>query len=243
MSAIIGRHLSFCAYPYRLAAMETSQSLSIESFSYSWLVNIKPSFDSLLDDSLRTSIDASDEASFIEMDPKLPASKRFFIGSQDFHFDFPISQSPLTPVHADELISNGFLIPLFVKSLKMEAFDTSDSIPTTPISSHIQNNVRSASKLRCLSLRRCHRLSKRIFQKYLEFIMTLCRKLQSRRRSGSRTEAADTRMQKLNKWIIDSPATSPRTSATYSVGNWRGSCDSESSINEAILHCKRSIGK
>ncbi|GFZ06414.1 membrane-associated kinase regulator [Actinidia rufa] len=199
--------------------METSQSLSIESFSYSWLVNIKPSFDSLLEDSLGTSIDASDEASFIEMDPKLPASKRFFIGSQDFNFDFPISQSPLNPVHADELISNGFLIPLFVKSLKMEAFDTSDSIPTTPISSHIQNNVRSASKLSLLVIKKV------------------------RRRSGSRTEAADTRMQELNKWIIDSPATSPRTSATYSVGNWRGSCDSESSINEAVLHCKRSIGK
>ncbi|XP_057508391.1 probable membrane-associated kinase regulator 6 [Actinidia eriantha] len=217
-------------------AMETSQSLSIESFSYSWLVNLKPSFETL-DGSRRASLDASDEASFIEMDPKLPASKRFFRGSQDFNFDFPVSQSPLTLVHADELISNGFLVPLFVKPLKMEASDASDSNRTTPISSHAQKN---ACRNRCSSLRRCRRLSKQIFQKYLDFLRPLCQKLRGQR-SGSRHEA-DSRIQEVNKWMY-SPATSPRTSVTYSVDNWRRSCDSDSSIYEAVLHCKKSIGK
>ncbi|GMP70397.1 hypothetical protein CsSME_00029267 [Camellia sinensis var. sinensis] len=125
--------------------METSQPLSIESFSYSWLVNLKPSFE-ILDDTLCASIDASDEASFIEMDPKLPPSRRFFRGSHDFNFAFPISQqSPLTLVHADELISDGFLMPLFVKPLKIEPCDSSDSTPTTPISSHASKNVHSDS--------------------------------------------------------------------------------------------------
>jgi hypothetical protein len=217
--------------------METFQTLSIESFSYSWLVNINPSFDSLAE-SFRASIDASDEASFIEMDPKLPASKRFFIGSQEFNFDFPLSESPLTLVHADELISDGFLVPLFVKSSKnMEVYDddTPDSTPTTPISSNVQKN----GKIRRLSLRRCRILSKRILDKYLELIRPLCQKLR-RRRFASRIEAADdSRMQE----VAYSPATSPRTSSGYSVRNWSMSCDSESSIHEAVLHCKRSIGK
>ena len=109
--------------------METSHPLSIESFSYSWLVNLKPSLESL-DGSLRTSLDASDEtSSFIEMDPRMTPSKRFFRNSQDFKFDFPISQSPRTLVDADELFSNGYLMPLFVESLKMEAFEASDVIP------------------------------------------------------------------------------------------------------------------
>ncbi|KAJ0475919.1 putative membrane-associated kinase regulator 6 [Helianthus annuus] len=89
--------------------METSESLSIESFSYSWLVNRKPSFESPKG-SFRDSLDAFDESNFIEMDPKLSASKRFLVFHQDFNFDLPTLQ-PL--VHADELISNGILVPLF----------------------------------------------------------------------------------------------------------------------------------
>ncbi|GFY81872.1 hypothetical protein Acr_02g0001120 [Actinidia rufa] len=149
---------------------------------------------------------------------------------------FPVSQSPLTLVHADELISNGFLVPLFVKPLKMEASDASDSDRTTPISSHAQKNARTN---RCSSLRRCRRLSKQIFQKYLDFLRPLCVKNYEAKRSGSRHEA-DSRIQEVNKWIY-SPATSPRTSVTYSVDNWRRSCDSDSSIYEAVLHCKKSI--
>uniref|UniRef100_A0A5B6YRI7 Membrane-associated kinase regulator 6 n=1 Tax=Davidia involucrata TaxID=16924 RepID=A0A5B6YRI7_DAVIN len=220
--------------------METSQPLSIESFSYSWLVNLKPSLESL-DESLRASLDASDEASFIEMDPKLPPSKRFFRVSQDFNFDFPISQSPLTLVHADELISNGFLMPLFVKPLKTETYDAADSIPTTPVSSHAQMNMHSASKLRCSSLRRCRRLSRQLLQKYLDFLRPLCQKLRGQR-SDSTAGTVNTRMQEVKNWMY-SPATSPRTSLAYSADNWRMSCDSESSIYDAVLHCKKSIGK
>ncbi|KAH9677494.1 putative membrane-associated kinase regulator 6 [Citrus sinensis] len=164
--------------------METSHSqpLSIESFSYSWLVNLKPSLESL-DSSLRASLDACDEASFIEMDPRLPPSKRFIRNSQDFKFDFPVSQSPLALVHADELFSNGYVMPLFVDQMKMEAFDAPDSALPLPSSLH-----------------------------------------------GSK--------------LVVQGKTSPRTSVAYSVDdNWRKSCDSDSSIYEAVLHCKRSIGK
>ncbi|KAK9045169.1 hypothetical protein V6N11_059058 [Hibiscus sabdariffa] len=117
--------------------MEASEPLSIESFSYSWLVNLKPCLDGV-DDSLRASLDACDEASFIEMDPTMPPSKRFFRHSQDFMFDFPISQAPLPLVHADELFSDGYVMPLFVNPLKMEAYQLSDSASTMPIATSSQ---------------------------------------------------------------------------------------------------------
>ncbi|CAL0302965.1 unnamed protein product [Lupinus luteus] len=194
--------------------METSQTLSIESFSYSGLVNLKPSLESL-DSSHRTSLDASDEASFIEMDPRMPPSKRFFrTYSHDFKFDFPISQSPPTHVDADKLFSNGHLMPLFVETLKMESYEALNVNPSIASFSHAPKNV---APTRCTSLKRCRTLSRRIFLKYLNFLRPLCRKLR-----GHKSEST------------------PRISIAYSEDAWRNSCDSESSINEAVLHCKRS---
>ncbi|XP_057995125.1 probable membrane-associated kinase regulator 6 isoform X1 [Hevea brasiliensis] len=224
----------------RLPSMETSQPLSIESFSYRWLVNLKPSLESL-DNSLRASLDASDEASFIEMDPKMPPSKRFFRNSQDFKFDFPISQSPLTVVHADELFCNGYLKPLFVDPLKVDTYEVSDSNSAIPSSSHTPKAVVSVRKTRSSSLRRCRTLSKQIFQKYFEFLRPLYRRIRGHR-SSSRAESMDTNVQVVKSWLY-SAETSPRISVAYSVDDWRRSCDSESSIYEAVLHCKRSIGK
>nr|GMD02281.1 Membrane-associated kinase regulator 6 [Ipomoea batatas] len=212
--------------------METSQSLSIDSFSYSWLVNLKPSFESL-ESSFRASL-SDEEASFIEMDPKLSPSKRFFSVPQDFNFDLPISDSPFAIVHADELISNGFLVPLFFKPRRsMEACDaSSDSMPTTPSTSVAQNEMVQSSSP---PLRSCRRLSRQFFQKYLDFLRPICQKLQ-RCRLRPRHRTVNSRMK---NWADFSSATSPRTS---SVDNWRRSFDSESSIHEAVLHCKRTIG-
>lgn len=225
---------------YQTASMETTlQSPSIESFSYSWLANLKPAS---FEDSLIASIDASDhdEASFIEMDPRLPPSKRFIRVSSDFGFDFPVSDSPLGLVHADELISNGFLVPLFVKDMKMDRFDVEDYyMPTASTSSSTHKTVRSSSRVRCASLRRCQRLSKRLFQKYLKFLL---RPLFYKRRQGHQFESSNMTMSTNRNWEF-SAATSPRTSVAYSADdNWRRSCDSESSIYEAVLHCKRTQG-
>ncbi|XP_061348322.1 probable membrane-associated kinase regulator 6 [Gastrolobium bilobum] len=221
--------------------METSHPLSIESFSYSWLVNLKPSLESL-DSSLSTSLDAYDEASFIEMDPRLPPSKRFFKNSQDFKFDFPISQSPLSLVDADELFSNGYLMPLFVESLKMDAYEASDAAnPNLPSSSHVPKSVFPNGPSRCPSLKRCRTLSRRIFQKYLNFLRPLCRRLRGHK-SGSDPETVFRRTKSVKNRGYYSE-TSPRISVAYSADDWRKSCDSESSIYEAVLHCKRSIEK
>ncbi|XP_027367046.1 probable membrane-associated kinase regulator 6 [Abrus precatorius] len=216
--------------------MESSQPLSIESFSYSWLVNLRPSLESL-DSSLRTSLDASDEASFIEMDPRMPPSKRFFKNSQDSKFDFPISQSPLTLVHADELFSNGYLMPLFVESLNMEEHESSDSNTSLVSSSHAQKSTVPTGHSSCLSLKRCRKLSRRIFQKYLYFLRPLCEKLRGHK-SNTETVAKRAEAVKNRKYYSE---TSPRISVAFSADDWRKSCDSESSIYEAVLHCKRSI--
>ncbi|KAK4734637.1 hypothetical protein R3W88_008898 [Solanum pinnatisectum] len=222
--------------------METSQSLSIESFSYSWLVDLGDSFRASMDDS------GDDyETAFIEMDPALPPSKRFFnVNPQDLNFDFPTSESPLTLVHADELISNGFLMPLFIKKpMKMESdYDVieSDSIANSPASSAEQqqdeSRLSSCRRVnRCVSLRRCRSLSRRILLKYIDFLRPFCQKI--RRCSGIGRCRSSSGKEVMKKWEYCSAATSPRTSVAYSVDNWRRSCDSESSIYEAVLHCKR----
>ncbi|GMJ06487.1 MEMBRANE-ASSOCIATED KINASE REGULATOR 6 [Hibiscus trionum] len=217
--------------------METSQPLSIESFSYSWLVNLKPSLDGL-DGSLRASID--DEASFIEMDPRMPPSKRFFRNSHDFKFDFPIAQTPLTLVHADELFSDGRVMPFFVNDSKIETYRVSDLNSTLPTATTCASDLDVPQSK--TNRHRCRRLSKRIFSKYLNFLRPLYRSVLRRNKSNVRAESVDARGQVRKNWLY-STATSPRISVAYSADEWRKSCDSESSIYEAVLHCKKSIGK
>ncbi|KAF8412175.1 hypothetical protein HHK36_000134 [Tetracentron sinense] len=214
-------------------AMETSPPLSIESFSYSWLTNIKPSFESL-DESLRASLDASHEAAFIEMDPRMTPSKRFLGDAHDFNFDCPISES-LTLVHADELFSNGLLMPLFDDPSNAKACNTTDYIPTTlPISLESSATVLLSDQIHYPFLKRCRRSSKRIFQKYLSFLRPLYRKVRGSR-LGSRAETIDTQL--VKSWG-NSQQSSPGTRTRYSTGDWY---DFESSIYEAVLHCKKSI--
>lgn len=219
--------------------METSQTLSIESFSYSWLANLKPSLESP-GHSFRASLDIYDEALFIEIDPNLSSSNRFIRVSQEFNF--PISQAPATLVHADEMISNGLLMPFFVKQLKKDAYDHhgSDSTKTLPCPSFSPEKLSSGNRIRCSSLRKCRKLTKKIFQKYVDFLRPLCQRVRGRR-SGCRVGTFTSRMHGERNWDC-SASTSPRVSVAYSADNWRMSCDSESSIHEAVLHCKRTVG-
>ncbi|XP_004515108.1 probable membrane-associated kinase regulator 6 [Cicer arietinum] len=225
--------------------METSHPLSIESFSYSWLVNIKPS--SSLDNSHRTSFDTYDATnSFIEMDPTMPPSKRFFTNSQDFKFDFPTSSQspPLTLVHADQIFSNGYLMPFFVESsFNMEPYDSSSksnsNLPSSSLS-HVPKNVVPIGNSKCPSLKRCRTLSRRIFLKYLNFLKPLCRRLRSQN-SGSKHENVVKRTQSVKNSRGHYCQSSPRISVAYSADDSRVSCDSDISIYEAVLHCKRSI--
>lgn len=219
--------------------MEATHPLSIESFSYSWLLNLKSSLDQTLEtSSFRIYVDASDElaSSFIEMDPRMPPSRRFFVTSQDFNFDFPTSQqsSLNTLVHADQLFSNGYLMPLFDESLKnIETYDKD--------SSHVPKKVVSLENCRTPSLKRCRTLSRRMFQKYLKFLKPFCRRLRGQKPGSSKHENGMKRTQGKN-YRGNYCESSPRISVACSTDYSRMSCDSDSSIYEAVLHCKRSIG-
>nr|XP_043632044.1 probable membrane-associated kinase regulator 6 [Erigeron canadensis] len=204
--------------------MEASQPLSVESFSYSWLLNQNLSLDSP-NCSFRVSFDAADGASFIEMDPNLTPSKRFLV-HHEFNFDIPTSQSPTTAVHADKLISNGILVPV------ISCGPSSDSIRVSP-SSSTQEEGRFR-KSRSLSLRKCNKLPKRIIQKYMDLV----RPLWCRIRRGT---SDSSRVQGVENWECSS-ISGPRPSEACKVDNRRTSCDSESSIHEAVVHCKKTIG-
>ncbi|TXG62958.1 hypothetical protein EZV62_009952 [Acer yangbiense] len=120
--------------------METSQSLAVESFSYSWLSNVKPSFDSL-DESPRASLDSLHEATSADLDYKTVKSQRLQGESQDFNFDIPISPSPAPFLHADELFSDGLIKPVYVDPSKIETSHTSDPVTVSPVSSFSSRNI------------------------------------------------------------------------------------------------------
>ncbi|KZV33467.1 putative membrane-associated kinase regulator 6-like [Dorcoceras hygrometricum] len=211
----------------------TLQCPSIESFSYSWLANLNP--ESYLASNDDEASYYHDEAPFIEMDPRLPPSKRFIRVSSDLGFDFPVSESPLSLVHADEVISNGTLVPILIKDSKRDRLGSEEChVTTTTVPLSTQKTLHSSSRVVRVSLRRCRRLSQRWFHKYLKFLF---RPFFCKRRVISE-------FGHMNKKWGFSAATSPRSSSvTYSADdNWRRSCDSESSIYEAVLHCKRTHG-
>ncbi|KAF6162127.1 hypothetical protein GIB67_008256 [Kingdonia uniflora] len=191
--------------------MEARQSLSIESFSYSWLLN------------------TSDDHPYIEMDPKLTASKRFlrnYTSSQDFNFDLPIfhQQSPL--VHADELFSNGLLVPLFLSQSKINPFDVSESVSTSPVSSEsLTTAILPIHRVRCPFMKRCRKLSTRLLRKYLCFLIPLYQKIYSKNMSTIRPESG-----------VAKPDGDQQIMA-FSQANW---CHMDNSIHEAILHCRKS---
>ncbi|KAI3425425.1 uncharacterized protein J3R85_010356 [Psidium guajava] len=224
--------------------MESSDPLSVESFSYRWLVNSKPAHENF-DGSARTSLDASDEAYFIEMDPRMPPSRRFSrnrgnSASQDFRFDFPgVSPSSPALVHADELFSDGYVLPLFLDPSRMKAYEMSNSTPPRPGSLKLVMSSKSCSPP---SKIRCGKLSKRMFQKYMDFLRPLYRIFRAGR-SSFRAEFGDARASGMRNWVYPEEASSPRISKAYSANDGRKSFDSESSIYEAVLHCKRSFGK
>ncbi|XP_017239269.1 probable membrane-associated kinase regulator 6 [Daucus carota subsp. sativus] len=122
------------------------------------------------------------------MDPQLSSSKRLFKVSQDF--DFPISEAPMGLVHADELILNGLIVPVFVNQVKADAYDASDDpAPSCASASSSSKKLHSVSdsgnRTRSSSLKKCRKLSKQIFLKYLDFLKPLCQRVRERR-FGSR---------------------------------------------------------
>ncbi|XP_060203281.1 probable membrane-associated kinase regulator 6 [Lycium barbarum] len=218
------------------------QYLASESFSYSWLLNEKPS--SL--DGLTKSL--NEDQIF------LAYSKRYLeLESQNFNFDIsPFSDSSFTLVHADEIFSDGHIMPLYKETVCN--FDTCpiSSTPLTPFSPFSTRNREVDF------IKKQRKTFSRILFKKFKFLWLFCKSLCSSRkcakvddlerkvleidwaenankkRNGSRNKS----IQKVKSWR-NSPEASPIRSPSHSI---EVSLDRENTISEAILHCKRSFG-
>ncbi|CAI9768870.1 unnamed protein product [Fraxinus pennsylvanica] len=249
--------------------MENSNPLATESFSYSWLAHKNPSTDFFLN-SLKTSSGNS-----IEVGSK----------EQNFKFDFPVSASPFSLAHADEIFSDGRIMPIYFERSKPEAFSTSTSAPGMPISSY---SMRSRCEqlpegslekkfpgqprsIRYFFLGKWRKSSKGVLQKCFGFVWPFYKTLACSRKN-IRVDDLERKVCEVQSWN-NSLQASPRPSTAYSAVDWADkndvyyglkknksrksspresprisssySCndcaDIESSINEAILYCKRSI--
>ncbi|KFK26890.1 hypothetical protein AALP_AA8G306900 [Arabis alpina] len=217
----------------------------IDSFSYSWLVNF-PSLEASIDDHYQTYEDSS--SSFIEMDPRLPPSRRFFINKaheSSFKFDNLVSFSDEdhSLVHADELFRDGYVVPYRSKATSAEATEEDEQSEPMKIETHGLKSKSSSSS----SCRKLRRVSKWVLLKYLDFFTPLCRRLRRCSSAGSPGSIGmDTRIRvttsSRSRVYSDETTLSPRISVADDY-YWRRSCDSESSIYEAVLHCKKSFEK
>ncbi|XP_021683433.2 probable membrane-associated kinase regulator 6 [Hevea brasiliensis] len=214
--------------------MECSQPLAVESFSHSWLTSVSSPLNGL-EELLRASLDSSHEAIFEELEYKVPKPKRSLEEVQNFNFDVPSSQFPDALVHADQLFAEGLIKPVFISQSKI---DTSSSLVLVPKmhSSVVSSAVVPTVDIQCCIFKRWRKSSQRILQKCVGHLRLLCRKLPGSIRT-TRVDDIDRRARQVKIWS-NSPQASP--GITYTSTGW---CDIESSIYDAVLHCKRSIGK
>jgi hypothetical protein len=217
-----------------LKTMEASQPLATESFSYSWLSNVRPTLDGL-DRPFRASLDSSHAATSKESDYRVIKSRRCSEESQDFDFEILTSQSPPL-AHADELFSNGVIKPVSVDPSRLEVSNYSNNNPAMPSSS-------SSSRIAIQVVQdnshflRWKKPLERILLKCFGCFRPSCHKIKGSRKC-TRVDDIDRRVSEVKRWS-NSPQASPQPSIVCSTGDC---CDRESSIYEAVLHCKRSIG-
>ncbi|KAI0488084.1 hypothetical protein KFK09_027910 [Dendrobium nobile] len=240
--------------------MENRSQISIESFSYEWLNNINPTFDfDSLEDSLRRSFEAQDSSSFIEMDPDFFSIR--WTDLEGFDFNLPAGCEPSDLVHADQIFSNGLLLPLSTTLKEKQASFSADSALTRSVSmdfsktllfdrNHWDNSVSTntspayyspyslpldsgASKLKLPLNRHRKNSAWKILRQYLNFLIPLYKKVKKLKMISLRTTRS----------CGDSPISLARMTNEFSnieqnrAFNW----EFESSIHDAVLHCKKSI--
>ncbi|KAJ0246289.1 membrane-associated kinase regulator 6 [Hirschfeldia incana] len=213
----------------------------IDSFSYSWVVNC-PSLEASIDDYHQTYEDSS--SSFIEMDPRLPPSRRFFINKaheSSFKFDnfVSFSDEDNSLVHADELFRDGYVMPYLSKATSAATGEEYEPLDAKMEKKMETRDIKSKSP----SCRKLGRVSKW----FLLFLTPFCKRLRRCRTAGSSGGIGiDSRIRvttlSRSRVYSDEMTSSPRISVADDYYS-RRSCDSESSIYEAVLHCKKSFEK
>ncbi|XP_058772430.1 probable membrane-associated kinase regulator 6 [Vicia villosa] len=196
--------------------METSLPLASDSFSYSWLSNSNNlSLDYLDDDPHRVSITSFYEDSTSN-------------NGQSFNFDTCISQSNLVLVHADEIFSNGFLMPFFVDPYTQESIQNTKIGASFSSSNFSSRNVKTHHGF----LIRLRKSTWRTLVQFFRYVNQLRQKVE-RSRKSIKVRVDD--MDEID-WQVKSLRSSSQIAS--SIGDFH-----DNSIYEAVLHCKKSIGK
>lgn len=208
--------------------METSQTLTIESFSYSWLINQNPSLDDI----------------FNHHDYNQQENTNSFVEeSKNFCFDLPYSPNL---VHADELFSDGRIIPKSVNQIRLY------SCPTTPIVHFPPKKSSKCTKKYSQLIANWRLSSKRIFGKCFSFLVGRknTRVVDSSRNSVCLSssvitnEKMNTRIEVYNTTFRRTKSWSPNTTSgsRFSCSQNKPADYNDGSVQEAIVHCKRSFG-
>ncbi|KAJ4843627.1 hypothetical protein Tsubulata_049808 [Turnera subulata] len=200
------------------------EHLAIESFSQSWLTSINSSLKDI-EEPLRPSFDGSHEVMINTRRIKL---KRSSFEAHNFNFDVPVSQSSDVIVHADQLFADGIIKPFFNHSNT----NSLDIVPTNRPSFSLKAFL-SAFKLHCHFLGRW----KHALQNCLKFARPVCHSERGSRKS-IKVNDLDRSVWEVGSRSSNSPHVSLRRRIAYSMADC---CDVESSIYEAVLHCKRSM--
>lgn len=227
--------------------MENSKPLATESFSYSWLADRK-----------QHSLDVLTEM----IKPNLP--QKSCEKDQNFNFDVSLTAFHAALVHADEIFADGQLMPVYTFQ------KTPISVPASPLSSYATRSPFDGGKREPCLVEKWRRSSKRILDKCFGLIRPLYKSSRknsrvddlerkvcevqswtsslqtSPRHSSAAADWSDSKkisngaaaLKKTRSWGA-SPQASPRLSPSHASSAW---CGDESSIHEAILYCKRSIG-
>ncbi|XP_031092807.1 probable membrane-associated kinase regulator 6 [Ipomoea triloba] len=234
--------------------MENLQPLATESFSYSWLLNGNLPLDGLADsESPRISID---EAGAFEITTFIVHQKRLLNEeAQNFNFDLPAASSESAIlVHADEIFSEGQIMPLYIDRSKNEAVKESlSSSITAPESAHTPTTQKEF-------IEKWRGLPSRMLHKWLRYLKPLLKRLGMQRntakvgcqasaprftkaysavdRTGEKQTGNKKKLRKTRSWS-NTPQASPLQSPYHSTDD---NHDKECLVTEAILHCKRSFG-
>ncbi|KAM7274429.1 hypothetical protein ACFE04_016295 [Oxalis oulophora] len=145
----------------------------------------------------------------------------------NFDFDVPIFSNcaSFSLVHADELFSDGLIKPVFIEPLPKKLAASSSGKPKVVPSSSPGNC------LHCQILGKWSKASQRIFKKCFGCFRPVFRRIQWSRKSIQVDDIGHRRAwESTRKSWNNSAQSSPQQSYP------------DSSIHEAVLHCKRSLG-
>ncbi|XP_016581811.2 probable membrane-associated kinase regulator 6 [Capsicum annuum] len=220
--------------------MENSQQpLATESFSYSWLLNRKPSIDGLTEFP-KPSYSSHDDHDDVDEELKFIAySKRFLEEAQNFNFDVhPVSES----VHADEIFSDGHIMPRYLDRSKIESFqeafndfNTNSLVPSTSTPPIPVSKLSDSATSRANFLEKWRKFSRRILVKWFGFVRPFSKRIANSRKSTAKVDDLQRKVSEIQSCKSTSTTDtsfqgSPcRMLKSYSVVNWGGNDNNQRS--------------